>query len=243
MAGDYRNHHEPNELKDAIPHHERKAAKLEEDVTELKRRARFANTINDVEGMKIVLHHLAKFIFPSTEKIGSGIFLKEMLSEIEENPALDKIWQELLHHCGVKSWTRRHTNVHKSLIQSWNTNNAHDKDFDFESLLAMMLEGKPNHGVECEDILRMFKKVDHLMKFGIISTELLENMEEFDEFKKSIKLMHRTKIWDKSDVQNFQNIKLIEAEEHVAQYFPDVRASGIWSKTISLILDTNRPRF
>ena len=211
---------------------------LKEEASEWKKRARIADTINAGEAMKIVIHHLGKFIYPPTKKMGL-MRLKEILSEIENDPELNKIWQELLRSCGMEEWTTRHKTVNKSFIIA-RDNEAHYRNFNFEALLAAMLEIKPNYENECKDIVQLFKKVNYLMKFGIIGEELVQTGAKIE--KETKELLDRGKRWAKRDVEDLQYTKLIEAKEHVVQYFPDV-SDSIWKRAISFILAENLPRF
>lgn len=223
----------------------KRVSRLEQEVAELRKEAVSAGTIDAGEAMKIMEYHVAMFVLQGEEEIGDNA-IQDMLERLKrkEYKTAKEEWDVLTQMCKMtKSWTPDHSSVQKILLRYRNAE-AHHKKFDFERLKKMMFKKRPYHKEECEDIIRMFTKVDNLMKFGIIASDFMKIEAKQGKCSNSSRelLKRSAKRWARENVLYLQDIKLTEAKEHVAQYLPHVD-DFIWSCTISTIFDTNRPRF
>ncbi|XP_028399913.1 uncharacterized protein LOC114523246 [Dendronephthya gigantea] len=228
---------------------EEKVTELETEIIAVKMKAQCADTIDAGEAMKIMEYHVGKFVLPETEEIEIDA-IRQILTHIQHDPVSYEKWQQLTEACiidgakqGNELWTKQHKNVVKTLIIYRNAA-AHHKKFDFEQLLQMMVKAKSKHRSQCEDIVEMFKRVNYLMKLGIVASDFLKSEVRSRQCQKSSKelLVKCAELWARKKVLNLQDIKLTEAEEHAAYYLPDL-VRRTWRNTIPFVLGVNIVRF
>ena len=212
---------------------------LEQEIERLRRAN--VDAVETGEAMKMIEVHVATFVFPIGTKIATSDGFGQ-INKCAKDGASKRNWTILKDLCGMQ-WHDGYETSKNQLIASRNKE-AHHKKFDLALLRQAMIDQLPHYEQHCQDFVRLFEKVNSLMKFGMLASEqcILDAVKR-NYSKGHIALIQTIRRECYRDVHYLQDIKIEQAKTHLVEYFAkrSISTFGI-DDIIHVVKETNRLR-